>query len=106
MVRAVPVIALPLAVHLYLIISRTGETVEVPLATGAQGVNHHQTLNPGGPQAELEPAPEPIRNIDPTRVENPELGAARLMAHVASTPSSKSYYEGKVRALTPATANA
>ncbi|MEV6638081.1 DUF2637 domain-containing protein [Actinoplanes sp. NPDC051470] len=86
-VRAVPVVALPMAVHLLIVLlhSRQEATQIQPAAAPAPIV---QTITvPAAVTAD----------IDPAVVKDPEAVAFKLLAHVAETPSAKSYYERKLR---------
>lgn len=104
--RSVIVIAIPVAVHLYVVVERATQAATGALDGSSVGSDNHRTIPGAGPLDEIAATPHVITDIDPTIVKNPELIAARLMAHAADTASSRSYWERKARTLSTATVTA
>ena len=103
--RSVVVVAIPVAVHLYIVVERATRSVTAPLSAVAAAPDGPAIPGPEQ-QEEITATPHAITDIDPTTVEHPELIAARLMAHVADTPSSRSYWKRRVRELSTTTVTA
>lgn len=97
-VRSVPVVALPFAVHLLIVLMHANaeKATQPAVAPIVQTVEVEVVREV--------PVPAIVdHGIDPATVQNPELVAMKLLAHSSGKPSTKSYYARKFREMLAAT---
>ena len=88
--RAVPVVALPVAVHLFIVfLHAQARVVEAPAPVVQTVIQEVEKV------VEVPAVVGP--DIDLEAVDNPKLVGLKLMAHTAENKSSRSYYERQIR---------